>query len=49
MYKTKKEKVIITCLIHGDFEQSPDGHLRGQGCPRCKADKLSKDQSKSLE
>ena len=49
VYKTKKEKVIITCPIHGDFEQSPDGHLRGQGCPRCKADKLSKDRSKSLE
>ena len=34
--KTKKEKVIIICPIHGEFLQSPDGHLRGQGCPECK-------------
>jgi hypothetical protein len=34
-YKTARQKVIITCPIHGDFEQSPDKHLRGQGCPKC--------------
>lgn len=28
-------KVIITCPIHGDFEQSPYHHLKGQNCPKC--------------
>jgi len=31
---------IITCPVHGDFEQSPDLHLRGAGCPRCKSSRL---------
>ncbi len=29
------EKVIITCLIHGDFYQTPMEHLAGCGCPVC--------------
>jgi len=28
-------KVIITCPLHGDFEQKPNGHLLGYGCPKC--------------
>lgn len=28
-------KVIIGCAIHGDFTQTPNAHLRGQGCPKC--------------
>ena len=28
-------KIIITCKTHGDFEQSPNQHLRGSGCPKC--------------
>ena len=31
--------VIITCNVHGDFEQLPTDHLRGTGCPRCKNSK----------
>ena len=38
-YINAKTKVVITCPIHGDFEQTPDHHLRGQGCPICKASK----------
>lgn len=34
-YICAKEKVTITCPIHGDFEQTPDIHLRGCGCPKC--------------
>jgi hypothetical protein len=34
-YKNWKENVIITCPIHGDFEQKPDNHIRGMGCPKC--------------
>ena len=39
-YKSSKKKVVITCPIHGDFEQKPNSHLNGQGCPECKRDKL---------
>jgi Zn finger protein HypA/HybF involved in hydrogenase expression len=28
-------KVIITCKEHGDFLQTPNMHLRGNGCPEC--------------
>ena len=34
-YVTAGTKVIITCPIHGDFEQTPNSHLNGQGCPKC--------------
>jgi len=34
-YKTARQKVIITCPIHGDFPQTPDKHLGGQGCSKC--------------
>lgn len=30
-------RVTITCRVHGDFEQSKYHHLRGSGCPSCKA------------
>ena len=35
IYKTAKEKIIITCKIHGDFEQTSDCHLRGNGFDNC--------------
>ena len=34
-YKKAIEKVIITCKKHGDFEQTPNTHLSGSGCPLC--------------
>lgn len=40
-YIRAKEKVIITCPMHGDFLQTPDAHLSGQGCPICKKDNIS--------
>lgn len=27
--------VIITCPTHGDFTQTPHGHLKGYGCQKC--------------
>lgn len=30
------EKVTITCPQHGDFQQTPNSHLNGNGCPKCK-------------
>lgn len=35
IYTGVYDKLLITCSLHGDFLQSPSGHMRGQGCPRC--------------
>lgn len=35
IYINSQTKGIITCPIHGDFEQIPNSHLRGRGCPKC--------------
>jgi len=34
-YKKSKEKVCIICPEHGEFWQTPNMHLRGQGCVKC--------------
>lgn len=34
-YVNNKTKICIICPIHGEFYQTPDSHLRGNGCPRC--------------
>lgn len=34
-YINDREKVIITCPLHGDFEQCASSHLQGCGCPKC--------------
>ncbi len=35
VYINSKTKVDIICPKHGRFSQSPNSHLRGQGCPTC--------------
>ena len=35
VYINSKTKVKIICPEHGEFEQTPHNHLKGQGCPRC--------------
>ena len=34
-YYSMKIKIKIICKIHGDFEQTPMHHLKGQGCIKC--------------
>ena len=34
-YVNNKTKVCIICPKHGEFWQSPNAHLNGQGCPIC--------------
>ena len=34
-YISNKEKVIIICKIHGEFEQFPQNHLKGYICHKC--------------
>lgn len=34
-YINTNSKIIITCPIHGDFEQTPKLHIKGRGCHEC--------------
>lgn len=36
-------KSIINCPIHGDFEQKPNDHLNGKGCPKCNMSHLERE------
>lgn len=35
-YVQNKTKIKIICKKHGEFEQVPNTHLSGHGCPKCK-------------
>jgi len=52
-YKNNSTKVIITCPIHGDFEQIPANHLYGYKCMKCsiiqRSDKRKMTHEKFLE
>lgn len=34
-YIGSKDKICIICPKHGEFWQTPNSHLQGQGCPKC--------------
>ena len=42
IYNGTKNKVIITCKIHGDFEQKLASHLEGKGCIKCAKELVKK-------
>ena len=44
-----REKVAITCKIHGNFLQLPSNHLKGCGCPMCATDRMVKTRTWSNE
>lgn len=47
VYVNSQVKLIIRCLVHGDFEQTPDMHInQKQGCPHC--GKVSSSQKQKL-
>ena len=46
-YKNNSTKVTILCPEHGKFEQTPDCHTQGQGCPKCGIKKSS--ESRKLQ
>lgn len=33
-------KVIVTCLIHGDYRITPHDHLNGRGCKQCGLERI---------
>lgn len=38
-YANNKTKVCIICTEHGEFWQTPNNHLNGNGCPLCKTER----------
>ena len=47
-YVKTKDKVRIICPEHGEFEQTPQKHLQGQGCPICGLERGSKLRTKDF-
>ena len=41
-YLHSQNKVTIICPTHGNFEQRPNNHLKGEGCKKCCFDKQRK-------
>ena len=48
-YKNSRDKVIIICKEHGEFEQTPCGHIKGYGCKKCANTSISNSKKLSLE
>lgn len=52
-YKKAREKVKIICKVHGEFEQTPNKHLRPSGCDKCainiRADNLRSNTNEFIE
>ena len=48
-YKNAISKVCIICPEHGEFWQTPNKHLSGQGCPICKESSLEENIRVILE
>lgn len=53
VFKDGKKNVTIGCQKHGLFEQAPNNHSKGAGCPKCKGeanrDRCRYDQSKIIK
>lgn len=48
-YINNNTKVCIICPKHGEFWQTPSAHMNGEGCKKCRNDKLTSDRSFSNE
>ncbi len=49
VYTNRNNKVSIICPIHGQFEQTPNGHLKGYGCYECGRNKTKTTESEFIE
>lgn len=47
--KDDKNRVCITCPIHGDFWQNPYSHLKGCGCRKCSIQKKGEKRTLTTE
>jgi len=48
-YKNNKTPVTIICPIHGKFNQYPNNHIVGYGCPTCGKEKMIKTKTKNVD
>lgn len=48
-YVNARTKVCIICPEHGEFEQKPDHHLAGRGCPVCARGKIGMANRRTCE
>ena len=42
IYTNSQTKIIIICPIHGEFQQTPNHHLQGNGCCKCEYERKGK-------
>lgn len=50
VYLGVKTDILIFCkACQISFYQTPDNHMRGKGCPKCKCKKLQSNRSKSID
>lgn len=49
IYIGGRTKATIICKEHGDFQQTPEMHMSGQGCPACGLVKFGKTRSLKIE
>jgi uncharacterized protein YbaR (Trm112 family) len=50
VYTSAHEKLLVTCLQHGDFLVAADAHKNGgRGCPKCKGPRLALVRKKSFD
>lgn len=49
IYISAHNKIIIGCHIHGDFLQTPNHHVLGDGCLKCADEKRAKDKTSNIE
>ncbi len=48
-YTTSKIPIIIICKKHGEFNQTPNNHLHGQGCNQCGIDSTASKLTKTTD
>jgi hypothetical protein len=48
IYTKARDKVIIICSIHGEFEQIAYSHMKGRGCSHCSAKAIAKSRSDKI-
>ena len=49
VYTASRSKLTITCPIHGDFEQTANSHLQGNGCMQCAVEERAVNKTKTIE
>lgn len=46
-YKNNYTKIVIICRVHGEYNQTPQNHLLGKGCPKCAIQSIKNKLSKN--